>query len=929
MKIGNYIVIAVSLILVIVFSLSRTLVHLLTEVWWFNAVDFADVFWTKLSWQVFIWVGTFLIYCLFLLGNYWIAEKLTSDRSFNFLLGTELAPYRNIFIKVIVIVNIILISLSAATAISSDWENFLKFLNAVDFPTKDPIYQQNIGFYIFKLPLYEGIKNWLFTLFIAGLIISIIVYALKGKFAARRQWQNFLTGSIKTHISLLLAGSMILIAVGFLLQRYELLFGYNGVVFGAGYADAHAKLLGYWVMAIVALLLAVVCVLSVWKNNLLWPTYGVVIYIVFFGLFNVLYPEFQQKFIVNPNELKKEEPYIANNIKLTREAYGLDDVETKSFPAKSELDSQALENNQGTIRNITLWDYRPLLSTYRQLQEIRPYYRFNDVDFDRYTIDGDYRQVMLSPREMVYSQVPQKAQTWVNKHLKYTHGYGLVMNPVNEVKPDGLPVLFIKDIPPVSQVNLEVEEPAIYYGEKTDTYIFTGMNTQEFDYPRSGENAFTFYSGTGGVPINSVWRKLAYAYDLSSINILISGYFTDNSKIHYYRNIKERVNRVAPFLRFDNDPYISLIDGKMQWILDAYTVSDRYPYSEPLYLSNNAGEILNRGNIGRIARGNVNYIRNSVKVMIDAYNGTMKFFVVDENDPILNTYRKIFPQLFIEKPAIPVNIKPHFRYPLDLFKIQAQIYLSYHMSSPQLFYNQEDLWRFPRQVYEDNQQLMEPYYLIMRLPEKNREEEFVLILPFTPVKKDNMIAWMSAESDGDNYGKLLLYEFPKQKLVYGPSQIEARIDQNPKISQQLTLWSQKGSKVIRGDLLVIPIEESLMYIEPIYLRAEQGELPELKRVIVAYDKEVVMTETLNESLAEIFGVEVKKPEIGVEVKKPEIQVTEKTPETKNISELINSIAEAYSQAEAARRKDNWVEYGKSKQKFEQLLQQLKKQAKNN
>ena len=357
----------------------------------------------------------------------------------------------------------------------------------------------------------------------------------------------------------------------------------------------------------------------------------------------------------------------------------------------------------------------------------------------------------------------------------------------------------------------------------------------------------------------------------------------------------------------------------MQWILDAYTVSDRYPYSEPLYLSNNARAILNRGNIERIARGNVNYIRNSVKVMIDAYNGTMKFFVVDENDPVLNTYRKIFPQLFTEKSEIPANVKAHFRYPLDLFKIQAKMYLSYHMSEPQLFYNQEDLWRFPTEIYEENKQLMEPYYLIMRLPEQNGEE-FVLILPFTPVNKDNMIAWMAAQSDGENYGKLLLYEFPKQKLVYGPSQIEARIDQNPQISQQLTLWSQKGSKVIRGDLLVIPIEESLMYVEPIYLRAEQGELPELKRVIVAYDKEVVMAETLNQSLAAIFGGEVEKQEI---------KVTEKKSETENISDLINAIVEAYGQAEAARREDNWVEYGKSKQEFEQLLQKLKKQTENN
>ncbi|MGB3511913.1 MAG: UPF0182 family protein [Microcoleaceae cyanobacterium] len=920
MKIKNSIIIAIIVIILLVVSLSQTLVHLLTEAWWFNAVNFANVFWTRISWQICLGVGTFIIYALFLCGNYWIAEKLTSERSFRFLEGTELAPYSNTFAKVIAGLTIVLISLSAAAATSPAWETFLKFLKATDFQLQDPIYQRDIGFYLFTLPLYEGIKNWLLTLLFCGLVIAVVVYALKGKFTNQRQWQNFLTGSIKTHISILLAGMAILVAVGFWLERYELLFDSNGVVFGAGYTDVNAKLFAYWVMTIVALLLAIVCVFSVWKNNALWPTYGIVIYIVTFGLFNVLYPGFQQKFIVNPNELEKERPYIANNIKFTRNAYGLNDVEIKSFPAKSELDSQTLENNQATVRNIRLWDYRPLLSTYRQLQEIRLYYRFNDVDVDRYTLDGNYRQVMLSPREMVYAQVPKKAQTWVNEHLKYTHGYGLVMNPVNEVTPDGLPILFIKDIPPVSQVNLQVEEPAIYYGEKTDTYIFTGMDTEEFDYPRSGENAFTTYSGKGGVPINSLWRRLVYAYDLSSINILISGYFTDNSKIHYYRNIKQRVNQVAPFLRFDNDPYVALIDGKMQWILEAYTVSDRYPYSEPVAQSNNAEAILNKGNVERIARGNINYIRNSVKVTIDAYDGTMKFFVVDENDPVLKTYQKIFPQLFTEKSAIPANVKAHFRYPLDLFKIQAQMYLSYHMNEPQLFYNQEDLWRFPTEVYEGNKQLMEPYYLIMRLPEKEGEE-FVLILPFTPVNKDNMIAWMAAQSDGGNYGKLLLYEFPKQKLVYGPSQIEARIDQNPKISQQLTLWSQKGSKVIRGDLLVIPIEESLMYVEPVYLRAEQGELPELKRVIVAYDKEVIMEETLNQSLAAIFGGKSEKQQI---------QVTEapSESETEKSSNLINRIVEAYRQTEAARRQDNWVEYGKFKQEFEQLLQQLEKQTKN-
>ena len=663
--------------------------------------------------------------------------------------------------------------------------------------------------------------------------------------------------------------------------------------------------------------MAALSIFSIWRNSLALPLYGIAIYFIAFVGVNEIYPGFVQKIVVNPNELEKERPYIEHNIKLTRSAYQLAGVQRQDFPAETQLDSQALEDNEATIRNIRLWDYRPLLSTYRQLQEIRLYYRFNDVDIDRYTLDGNYRQVMLAPRELVYEQLAEKAKTWVNKRLKYTHGYGLVMSPVNRVTSDGLPVLFIKNIPPVSEVDLEITEPAIYYGEKTDNYIFTGMGTPEFDYPRSGENAFTTYDGKGGVPLPSIWQRLAYAYDLSSLNILISGYFTPESRIHYYRNIVERVNQVAPFLRFDGDPYISVVDGKLQWIIDAYTVSERYPYSEPILESENVGSILDRESLRQIARGEVNYIRNSVKVAVDAFDGTMRFFVVDETDPVLTTYRKIFPKLFIPKDSIPENIKDNFRYPADLFTIQAQMYLSYHMSEPQIFYNQEDLWRFPTEVYEGNKRLMEPYYLILRLPE-GEGEEFVLILPFTPVNKDNMIAWMAARSDGENYGKLLLYEFPKQKLVYGPSQIEARIDQNPDISQQLTLWSQEGSKVIRGDLLVIPIDDSLLYVEPVYLRAEQGELPELKRVIVAYGKEVVMRENLEQSLAAIFG-EIEPParqQPAQPASQPQPTISE------DITDLTEAAIEAYQNAEAARRQENWAEYGQYKQEFERILRQL-------
>ncbi|HEY9771194.1 MAG TPA: UPF0182 family protein [Coleofasciculaceae cyanobacterium] len=890
-------------------TLVSTLVHLLTESWWFDATGFAEVFWTRITWQIAIWAATLAIFSLFLWFNYWLANRLTRDRSFGFLTDTALEPYTKTISRLCAFVLIFIVAIGAAGDSAKFWSTSLKFINATDYNRFEPIYGKDVGFYLFKLPFYEGLQTWLFTLLVSGLIIAIAVYLLKGaislnftipnlqrqgltaqKLRLERQWQNNFQGKQKVHIISLLAAISITMAIDFWLKRYDLLYASNGVVWGAGYTDTHARLFSYWVMSIGALMLGIFLILAVWLRRTMLPIYGIAAYLLILFLVNGVYPELQQRFSVEPNELDKELPYIKNSLEFTREAYSLEAINTQNYPVVNNLTAEVLQQQQGTIQNIRLWDYRPLLSTYRQLQEIRPYYQFNDVDIDRYTLDGNYRQLMLSPRELNYERVPQRAKTWVNQRLKYTHGYGLVMSPVNRVTPDGLPVLFIKNIPPVSEVDVEVKAPAIYYGEATDDYIFTGTTTQEFDYPQGDENAFTNYDGAGGVPIPNWGRKLAYAYDFSSLKILISNYFTADSRIHYYRQIKERVSHVAPFLQLDRDPYITLIDGRLQWIIDAYTKSDRFPYSEPV-------------------EPGINYIRNSVKVLVDAKDGTMQFFVVDENEPILATYRKIFPSLFQSQSSIPPQVKDHFRYPLDLFKYQAQMYLAYHMNDPQVFYNREDLWRFATENYEGNQQAIEPYYQIMNLPGESKEE-FMLILPFTPVNKDNMIAWMAARSDGDNYGKMLLYEFPKQKLIYGPFQIEARVDQNPDVSQQLTLWSQKGSRVIRGDLLVIPIDGSLLYVEPVYLRAEQGELPELRRVIVAYNNELVMRPTLEEALTALFGNETS-PQIA----------PPSTPINAD-SNLIQQAADAFERAETAQREGNWAEYGRYQQQLKQIIQQL-------
>ncbi len=910
MQLKQKAIIILLLIAIAGLTLLSAVVHLFTEWWWFDAVGFTPVLWQRLRWQVVIWLGTITLYGAFLLFNYWLALYLTRERAFRFLESSELEPYTKRFANYIAILLVFIVALGMANISTGFWDLLPQFFNSTEFGDLDPIYQQDLGFYLFRLPLLDNLENWCLTLLITGLVLSLLVYIFKGiirfdwqwkNLVIEREWQKLITKPIKIHLSFLLAAIAIDIAVDFWLERYELLYSAQGVVWGADYTDTHARLFAFWVMIIASVLFGIWLIFATWSNSLLRPLYGIGVYGLILVIVNGTYPELQQRFVVEPNELAREMPYIKHNIEFTRQAYDLSKIEVQDYQLNElgDFDVNLISKNQGTIDNIRLWDDRPLLQTYRQLQEIRFYYKFHDVDVDRYTLNGDYRQVMLSPREFDYTQVPSSAKTWVNRRLKYTHGYGLVMNPVNEVTADGLPVLFVKNIPPVSQTDLTIQEPRIYYGEQTTDYIYTGMDTPEFDYPRGAENAFTKYDGLGGVPLNNWWRRLAYAYDQGSLKILISSYFTPDSRIHYYRQIIERVHHVAPFLQYDNDPYLVVIDGKLQWIIDAYTTSDRYPYAEAIAHEHKTDLISNK---------KTNYIRNPVKVVVDAKDGTMQFYVVDENEPVLATYRKIFPDLFQSQDSIPTEIQAHFRYPQDLFQIQAKMYLSYHMEDPQVFYNREDDWRFATELYNGQQQEVEPDYLIMKLPGETAEE-FALILPFTPVNRDNMIAWMAARSDGDKYGKLSLYEFPKQELVYGSFQIEARIDQDPDIAQQITLWSQTGSKVIRGDILVIPIDGSILYVQPLYLRAAQGELPELTRVIVAYDKKIVMTPSLERSLATVFNqIPAGLTESGVS-------------STAN-SQSKQSALEIYQQAQQALQRGDWIEYGRYQQQLQNILQEL-------
>jgi uncharacterized protein len=896
------------LVIILGFAIVKPLIHLLTELWWFDAVGVAEVFWTRLTWQVLLWVSTFVLYFLFLWVNYRVAMRSSQHHPLQRFEPFELHGDSLIVLNGIATIGCGVGAWIAASITATNWETVLKFLHRTPFASRDPIFQQDLSFYVFQLPLYEGIHQWLFGLLLMGLALSVAIYSLKFPMTLSEDLRSPFFSGAKMHLSSLLGAIALLVAGGFWLGRYHLLYETGGVVSGADYTDANARLFAYSLLSLLAIGVAILLVLSARRRSLTLAVQGVVGFGVAFGLANILYPWLLQQLIVEPNELAKEKPYLAHNIQFTQTAYHLQDVKRQGYAAETKLDRAVLQANQPTMQNIRLWDYRPLLSTYKQLQEIRLYYKFRDVDIDRYTIDHNYQQVMLSARELSAEQLPPEAKTWVNRRLKYTHGYGLVMSPVNRVTTDGLPELYIKNIPPVSQVNLPIRQPAIYYGEETTEDIFTGTTTDEFDYPQGNTNAVTRYSGKGGVPIPTIWHRLAYAIDRDSLQTLISNYFTNKSRIHYDRTIRARVSHIAPFLRFDSDPYLTVINGKLQWIMDAYTVSNRYPYSEPVSHSKGVGTIFKNNHIEQIVRGDVNYIRNSVKVAIDAYDGTLQFLAIDETDPILATYRQMFPHLFAARSSIPADLKAHFRYPEDLFKIQSQMYLAYHMSDPEVFYNREDLWQFPVQTYEGNQVVMEPYYAVVQLPGDTRAG-FLLILPFTPANKDNMVAWMAGRSNGADYGKLLLYEFPKQKLIYGARQIEARIDQTPQISQQLTLWSQSGSKVIRGDLLVIPIAQSLLYVEPLYLRAEQGQLPQLKRVIVAYDQEIAMEETLEKSLAVIFGGE--QPAQNTSPVKPQISPT-----------LVQSALDKYQKAQNAIRQGNWADYGRYQQELEGILKQL-------
>ncbi|MCK8823749.1 UPF0182 family membrane protein [Fuchsiella alkaliacetigena] len=803
----------------------------------------------------------------------------------------------------------ILIGLLFASFSSNLWQLIQQYFNAATFEITDPIFNNDLSFYIFKLPFYEFIYRYLMLALVVNAFLAVIIYLfINSDHLADRKIN--LSSRVKYHLTILASLFMLLKAGGYWLARYDLLYSSSGVVFGAGYTDINAQLLALTVLTVLAVLVSIFMLVNLFTENFKLVAGGVGVLIVASIVLGGIYPAVIQRFRVEPNELAAEMPYIENNIELTQQAYNLADVKERRFSFDNELTAEDLQNNQGTVSNIRLWDPRPLASTYHQLQGMRNYYNFNDIDVDRYDINGEYRQVMLGARELNKQNLPERAKTWVNEKLKYTHGFGLAMSYVNLVTSDGQPEFLIKDLPPRSEFQLEVEEPRLYFGEETDDYVIVNTDVKEFDYPSGEREVNHVYQGSGGVQLSSMLRRAAFALRFGSANLILNDDMHDESRLQFSRNITERVNKIAPFLTYDGDPYLVLgEDGKLYWIQDAYTTTDRYPYSEPYNQS-------------------INYIRNSVKVVVDAYEGEVDFYIIDEDDPVVETYSRIFPELFTDFAEMPADLQKHIRYPEDLFKIQSQKYQAYHMEDPAEFYNQEDLWTVPNEKFAGNTIQMEPYYIIMDLPGEEVGEEFVLMLPYTPDRRDNMISWLAARSDGDNYGELVLYEFPEDRLAYGPMQIESRIDQDSEISERLSLWDQQGSRVIRGNLLVIPIENSVLYVEPVYLESEQSQIPELRRVIVAYDDQVVMANNLDLALAEIFGEQLLEDseELVEELDFDSPEMAEVETELRSMQQLVGDALSTYSQAQSSLQEGDWGKYGELIDELEGILKELEKKS---
>lgn len=872
-----------------------------TDWYWYDSLNFSAVFFTRL-WSSFgLFLAAATTFWFFLAINIVIARRI-EPRGFAGTIIEPIATALRLRITAIILFLGVIVALMVGASVSGTWETVLLYLNQGNFNLTDPVFHRDVSFFVFTLPFWQGLRTWLFVAVLLTLFATAAVYGL-----GWRSWE--VRTPVLAHLSILGAFLLLLIAWQYRLDAYQLVYSQRGAATGAGYTDVNAQLPAYNLLALVTVLAAILLVVTAYLRRA-WRAV-VVVLVIWFAvaiLAGNVYPSLVQRFRVSPNELNLERPYIANNIEFTRQAFDLHNIESINYDASEPLTADDLRAEPQTIRNIRLWDYRPLLQTYNQIQALRQYYEFNDMDVDRYVIDGEVRQVMLAARELVPEQLNTTAQTWVNRKLVYTHGYGVAASPVAQVTSNGLPEFLLKDLP--SSGVFTITQPQLYFGEMTNDYVIARTEEAEFDYPSGEQNVTTRFTADTGIGMS--WgARLLFALDFADPNLLLNRDITSDSQLLWRRNIRERVQLVAPFLLYDSDPYIVISDeGRLFWFQDAYTYSNRFPYSEVL--------------------NNVNYLRNSVKVVTNAYTGEIVFYVMDEQEPIIAAYRRIFPDLFQPFSAMPADLQDNIRYPNDLFSVQAEVFRTYHMTDPVEFYNKEDVWAWPQELYENQLQNMEPYYVLMELPGSN-ELGFIQILPFTPANRENMIAWLAAQNDPEHYGHKVVYEFGKDTLFYGPKQVEARIDQDPIISSQLTLWNQQNSTVIRGNLLVIPIGASLLYVEPLYLQAENGQIPELTRVILATADRVIMEENLGLALARLFGSDLLAEPVFSELAgglTPDTTTTTSAPAAPiqltdaTVEQLIVQANDAYAQAQEALRNGDWSAYGAQMETLQTTLQQL-------
>lgn len=893
----NRLLIIAGIIFILLLSFNW-IVSIYTEWLWFQSIDYAAA-WLK-QWGVRLGAfGTaFLLAFFLMLFNWRIARRraLTHTPSFNpnFLK----LPGVNWIISGISF----FLAFGFAGAIGAQWPSYLRYAYRVAYGLNDPIFNQDVSFYLFELPIYESIQAWVLALLVVILIGLVIIYAINHLPELQRgTWRPHESKVFRQHVALIGTFILLLWAVGYVFDIFNLVYSPRGVVFGASYTDMNASVYALVIQMVLMIAAAIMLFINVFRLTIRPLLITAALWLAATIIVGGIIPSFIQRYSVEPNEVVRETPYIANNIRFTREAFDLEDIESFPYEIGQPLTANDILQNPEFFQNIRLWDYRPLQETYTQLQALRPYYRFGEIDIDRYELDGQVRQVMLGTRELEKSQLPN--QSWVNRNLEFTHGYGIVVNPVDDFTEDGQPVFFVKDLPPETEFEaLQVTRPEIYYGELDSEPVFVGSKRDEFSYP-SGDtndsNVYTRYEGTGGVLLDSFFKRLAFAFRLGNSNILLSNDITNETRIQFHRQIQERIRQITPFLALDEDPYNVIWDGRLMWMQDAYTLSDKFPYATPI--------------------DNINYIRNAVKIVVDAYNGDVTYYISDPDDPIIRTYARAFPDLFKPFSDMPEGLQKHIRYPNDLFELQSRQYLRYHMTDERIFYNQEDVWEIPQEVFGTEQVPMEPYYVNMPLPGSN-EIEYLLIQPYTPRGRTNMISWLAARNDPPHYGELMVYELPGQELIFGPLQVEGRIAQEPVISQQFSLWNQQGTRIIRGNLLVLPINHNFLYVEPIYLVSETSSLPELKRVIVVSGNRIAMEETLTEAIVAVFAgtaqtipppetEEAVPPETAVDAQATRPPGTGTIEVDAQVQALIESANEHYLAAEAAQRAGDWATYG--------------------